>query len=291
MNEQAPQSGKLTLRDHKFDELWYKETPNNSGKFRSPPKYLVMHYTAGTSPTGARDWLLNKQAKASAHLIVGEAPEQTWQICPFDEIAWHAGKSFYQGISGLNSYSIGIEVVNAGILTQGVDRKWRTYTGQVVPEERVVVSAHQRGGPFRGWMTYSPQQLEWLEILTIAILNNYPSIKEIVGHDDIAWPRKTDPGPAFPMTRFQNLLEHRGQDESTLREESNLFEVNTAGSALMLRGGPGTNFGIEAKLPNGTKLVVLDPRADQWAFVEVAGPDSSDKGKRGFVFDSYIKRV
>ena len=34
----------------------------------------------------------------------------------------------------------------------------------------------------------------------------YPTIYEIVGHDDIAPTRKTDPGPAFPMERYVGVL-------------------------------------------------------------------------------------
>lgn len=292
----------LTLQDDKFKELWDRLSPNNSGNFRVPPKYLVMHYTAGTSATGARDWLCNPNArgKPSAHLVVGDTEDTTFQIVPFDRIAHHAGKSFYKGVSYLNDDSIGIEVVNAGPLTQGVDRKWRTWYGAVIPEERVLVAPHKRGGPVRGWMSYSPEQMEWLEIITQTILAHYPSIKEVVGHDDISWPRKTDPGPAFPMSKFQALTDPRSARPKETKPEDftkdqitaddDLFEVTAR--VLNIRGGPGTSFekiSAYGPLKDGQLLEVLEEEGDGWVFVELVGGEHP--GNRGYVYDKYIKRT
>lgn len=289
----------LTLKDHRFQEIDFNLTPNTSGKFRAPPKYIVMHYTASTSAKSSTNWLTQKAAKASAHLVVGDNEKNTFQLCPFDTVAWHAGKSYYQGINGLNHYAIGIEVVNGGILTQGVDRKWRTWSGQVIDESRVLVAPHKRGGPVRGWMSYSVEQIEWLEVITTALLSHYPSIKEIIGHDDISWPRKTDPGPAFPMGRFQSLLGRKEEPApvktqdftvSDVTDEDELFVVNTA--VLNIRGGPGTSFEkivAYGPLKSGQLLEVIDQEDDGWSFVELVG--GSYAGNRGYVYNKFIKRV
>ncbi|MBC7850632.1 MAG: N-acetylmuramoyl-L-alanine amidase, partial [Chitinophagaceae bacterium] len=91
-------------------------TPNKGGLFAGTfPSYLVMHYTAATTANSAINWFANKNAKASAHLLIARDGTVT-QFAPFNTITWHAGDSQWTGLIGLNRYSIGIELVNAGRL-------------------------------------------------------------------------------------------------------------------------------------------------------------------------------
>ena len=85
------------------------------------------------------------------------------QYVSFDESAWHAGQSSYQGVANCNDYSIGIEL-------EGAD---------TVP--------------------YTDRQYQSLITLTLVLMKYYPGIKllSIVGHCDIAPVRKSDPGVAF----------------------------------------------------------------------------------------------
>ncbi len=91
----------------------YVETPNKGGLMT--PEYLIMHYTAGSSAEGSVSWMCNPAAKAAAHLVIGRDGSLT-QLAPFNRITWHAGKSEWEGRSGLNGFSIGIELDNAGKL-------------------------------------------------------------------------------------------------------------------------------------------------------------------------------
>jgi N-acetylmuramoyl-L-alanine amidase len=55
------------------------------------------------------------------------------------------------------------------------------------------------------WQKYPDAQIEALDTLLDGLFKDFRSLTEIVGHDDIAPTRKTDPGPAFDefMTRLK----------------------------------------------------------------------------------------
>ena len=64
----------MKIKAHKLYEsdgsqVQFKKSPNQSGIIK--PRFLVMHYTAGSSATSSVNWLLNPAAKASAHLVIG----------------------------------------------------------------------------------------------------------------------------------------------------------------------------------------------------------------------------
>ena len=84
----------------------------SSGEFeKGKLDTIVIHYTAGPFQSSLNT-LKNPKVKASAHVIVDRDGSVT-QLIPFNEIAWHAGESSYGTRTGLNKYSIGIEIVNS----------------------------------------------------------------------------------------------------------------------------------------------------------------------------------
>jgi len=97
----------------------FVETPNQGGDLA--PRHLVFHYTAGKSATSSINWLTNPESKASAHLVLARDGTIT-QLAPFNIKTWHAGLSYWDGLSGLNGYSIGIEMDNAGPLKKVGDK-------------------------------------------------------------------------------------------------------------------------------------------------------------------------
>lgn len=195
----------MDIRDHRFVTFWHALSPNTSGPLAAP-RFIVLHYTAGSSLEAAIAWLMNPDApgRPSAHLVIGR-DGAIRQIVPFNVVANHAGKSFWKGLTGLNRHAIGIELDNVGPLLPQADGSFRDSYGHPVPAGAGMLAAHKNGGPVRGWQIYPPAQLEALERVLAALLARYPSLTEIVGHDDIAPGRKTDPGPAFPMARFASL--------------------------------------------------------------------------------------
>lgn len=102
-------------------------------------------------------------ARVSAHLLI-ERDGITTQFVSFAERAWHAGTSLFNGRSGCNDFSIGIEL-------EGTD-----------------------------FEAFTEEQYGTLNLVIDALLAAYP-IKALRGHSDIARDRKTDPGPFFDWHR------------------------------------------------------------------------------------------
>ena len=191
----------ILLKDGK--PVAQKPTPNRGGKM--VPQYLVMHFTGSGSTDSAINWLCDKRAVASAHLVVSPQGEVT-QLAPFNLVTWHAGKSFYAGRAGFNSFSIGIELVNPGQLAKRGDGAFvERLGGKVVPAREVIIAAHKQGGGEVPWAIYPEEQISAAIAIGQALNAAYKFI-EVVGHDEIAPRRKSDPGPAFPMGRVESLI-------------------------------------------------------------------------------------
>lgn len=113
-----------------------------------------------------------ENVQVSAHLLIDRQGRVT-QFVGFDERAWHAGQSLFDGRDNCNDFSIGIEL-------EGTDDQ-----------------------------AYTEAQYQALVDCTRAIQRQYPAITSdrIVGHSDIAPGRKTDPGNSFDWSYYKNRLE------------------------------------------------------------------------------------
>lgn len=269
----------MKIIDHKLEGCWHGPSPNAGGKLVKP-SLLVMHFTAsgGTGPEGVRKYFMSPAAKASAHVIVGRNAKVE-QVVAFDRRAWHAGRSIWRGVPNCNDHSIGIEICNWSALTRTEDGKFRSWTKAVVPPEQVAQLRHKHDGALRYWEIYDEKQLEAVAEVTRAILAAYPSIKEIVGHDDIAPGRKTDPGPAFPLSRFTSLV--------TGRDDKKVERRKVIAAMLNVRGGAGTQFDVLGQFPRDTEVTVLYDSPDPWAQVSGTLPDGREV--LGWVADQYLR--
>ena len=118
-----------------------------------------------TLDTEAHPYYVQLQGvKVSAHFLIRRTGEIV-QFVPCSKRAWHAGASLWQGRSGCNDFSIGVEL-------EGSDQ---------VP--------------------FSDQQYTALVRLTRLLRRTYP-LRAFAGHADIAPGRKTDPGPHFDWPRY-----------------------------------------------------------------------------------------
>ena len=195
----------MEIKNHKLQGAISHPSPNHSGEI--VPTVIIMHYTADTSATGAISWLSNSAARASAHLVIDRDGKVT-QLVPFNLKAWHAGSSSFRGRSGVNSFSVGIELVNGGKLSAIDDDYQVTWSKRYVPRDQV---GFHDGVP---WHDYTEEQLESALHICRALVAAYPTIIDMTGHEDIAPGRKIDPGPLFPMASFRmKLFEDRGSDE------------------------------------------------------------------------------
>ncbi|MEH6628365.1 MAG: 1,6-anhydro-N-acetylmuramyl-L-alanine amidase AmpD [Motiliproteus sp.] len=113
--------------------------------------------------------------EVSAHLLIKRSG-QVSQFVSFDDRAWHAGLSCFQGRDQCNDFSIGIEL-------EGTDET-----------------------------PYTDHQYEALSLICRSLFGLYPglSVDRIVGHCDISPGRKTDPGPCFDWDRLKDSLSDVG---------------------------------------------------------------------------------
>lgn len=272
----------MQIRRHRLhfengEPVSFNESPNRGGTLS--PRYLVMHYTAGSSFEGSLSHMTKRASKASAHLLIGRDGAIA-QLVPFNRVAWHAGASRWQGLSGLNRHSIGIELDNAGPLDRQGDH-WRAWFGREYPKDQVLVARHRNGGRRRGWQTYSEAQIEAARAVAGAICAHY-RLLDVLGHEDIAPERKIDPGPAFPLASFRAAVLGREEDEPQR------FETTTR---LNIRDKPGIDGAKlpEAPLAAGTKLDLLSMKG-KWAYVEVLDEHGA-AAATGWVHSDYIASV
>ncbi len=109
--------------------------------------------------------------RVSAHCVI-RRDGKVEQYVPFTQRAWHAGISSFQGRNKCNDYAIGIEM-------EGTDD-----------------------------IAFTAQQYDALIAVTEQIIKDFPhiSLGRIVGHNDIAPGRKTDPGPCFDWAYYRQKL-------------------------------------------------------------------------------------
>ena len=290
----------MRIKNHKLVGHWFRLS-KDIGDRLDPPRFVVMHYTAGGSGAASRDYMLKSPTQkqrllgagakvyASAHVVV-DRDGTVWQIVPFNRKARHAGRSRWKGLESLNRYSVGIEIANYGWLDPQGDGSYKRSDTPRFAAEDVTVAPMPSGTQTKGWENYPASQLEAVERVTRALLAAYPSIGEVLGHQEIAPGRKFDPGPAFPMECFRDLVDSRGigaiEDESG--EEPPRRERYETTVRLNIRGGPGTDFEtLEASpLAPGTALERLDGDGP-WMKVAVEGPG----GVVGWVHGSYLRLI
>ena len=234
----------------------YVETPNKGGALN--PEFLIMHFTAGSSAEGSVSWMCNPAAKAAAHLVIGRDGSLT-QLCPFNRVAWHAGQSQWAGRTGLNNFSIGIELDNAGHLERAGGRWISAASKRAYTDDDVLVANHKQdkpGTPPTGWHEYTEAQIDAALQVGLLLMEKY-TLKDVVGHEDIAPGRKADPGPAFPLASYRARLMGRANPEA---------EIYLTSAALNVRAGPGTEHAIlpGSPLPAGTRVGVLEQQGVWW---------------------------
>ncbi len=138
-------------------------------KFGGP--YIEQLFTNQLDPEAHPYFKEIGDQKVSAHVLIRRDGEVI-QFVPFNQRAWHAGESFYEGKEECNDFSIGVEL-------EGTDDQ-----------------------------DYEKEQYAVLATLIDSLRIVYPSVSKhrIVGHSDIAPHRKTDPGPVFNWERLKKEL-------------------------------------------------------------------------------------
>lgn len=184
-------------------KVHYVKSPNQSAR-KGDVKYLVLHHTGPGSYSGIVKWLCNKDAKASAHYVLGRAGQLS-QLVNTTREAWHAGRAFWDGKRIDNHYSIGIEICNHGHMTKEGDkyyyeqgRQSKEYKYKEGGEPTAAKITYPSGAVLEGYSApYPEKQVKKLVALSKALIEKYPAItrENVITHYDIGYPegRKNDP--------------------------------------------------------------------------------------------------
>lgn len=179
----------IHIQNGLLDNALYKASPNKNSRPDPADIRLIIIHGISLPPeqfgdTCIDDFFLNRldpsrhpyfkeihALKVSAHLLIRRDGTIT-QYVPFNERAWHAGKSSFNGEENCNDFSIGIEL-------EGTDQ-----------------------------LAYTDQQYLELSHCCRQLIQHYPllSSQNIVGHCHVAPGRKTDPGDSFDWKRLEALL-------------------------------------------------------------------------------------
>ncbi len=152
-----------------MEEIIDSPSPNFDERDQ-PVSMVVLHYTGMRDAASAIERLRDPEARVSCHYLISE-DGQVLRMVPEDKRAWHAGRSYWRGISGVNGASIGIELVNPG---------------------------HEFG-----YRPFPEAQMSALLPLLADIVDRYHIPRaNVVGHSDVAPARKQDPGELFDWARL-----------------------------------------------------------------------------------------
>ena len=243
----------MKISKHKLLDVEQK-IGSTSGPLKKDPLFIIIHFTSGSSRESSVNYFLEPETKTSAHVVVGR-DQKTTQLVDFNKIAWHAGKSKWKEHTNLNGFSIGIEIDNMGLLSEKSGEYFSWFNRKVDAKDVVCIDSQY-------WHRYTKWQINYVFELCKVLKNEYPSIRHVLGHSDIAPGRKIDPGPHFPM----NLLQDSVHDEEAIASKKDMV-VST--DLLNFRSGPGKTASIQSKpLKKGQRLKVLASYGG-WSKVEV----------------------
>ncbi len=146
-------------------------SPNFGGRRDGQkPDALILHYTGMETGESAQDWLCASESEVSSHYLVHEDGRIVQMVREADR-AWHAGRGSWQGRDDVNSWSIGIEIANAG---------------------------HPQNLP-----DFPEVQIKAVLELGLDICRRHGILaKRVLAHSDIAPGRKVDPGEKFPWEQL-----------------------------------------------------------------------------------------
>lgn len=147
--------------------LTQSPSPNfNDRAAGATPSVLVLHYTDLPDTETSRQWLCDPEKKVSSHYLV-DLDGSVIQMVDENKRAWHAGQSYWRGMTDLNTHSIGIEIQNTG---------------------------HSLG-----YVPFPDKQIAGVVALCRDILSRHDiPARNVLAHSDIAPARKQDPGHLFP---------------------------------------------------------------------------------------------
>ena len=163
-NPNPVRSGNQTIRNSIGNITINSDYTSEGQNYRQ--RFIILHYTAIGKEGSLKT--LTKEEVSAHYLVSDQKNDPVYYLVDESKRAWHAGASEWKTTKNLNDSSVGIEIVNDG-------------------------DAHGSFVPYKNF-----------QIKNVAVLVKYLADKyqipatNILGHEDIAPQRKSDPGPLFP---------------------------------------------------------------------------------------------
>ncbi|OFI32468.1 N-acetylmuramoyl-L-alanine amidase [Alteromonas lipolytica] len=209
-----------------------------SANYGDRVKSLVLHFTAIDYAKSVDALVV--EGGLSAHYLIPESNDPSdpggkpriIRLVDENKRAWHAGKSYWQGRHGLNDHSIGIEIVNVPECERD---------GGMAPS-----LAEHGSNRLCIFPDYDPAQIEVVIALVKDIIARHPDIEPtaVVGHADIAFDRKNDPGPRFPWFELYQAGVGAWYDNETLASYWKTFNEHPASIGLLQSALHAYGYGV-----------------------------------------------
>lgn len=245
----------MKIKNHYLEGADRSNKSPNKREGTMKPVGIVLHYTASGGETGGGDaaYLSRASARASAQVVVGREGD-IHQLMPLNNIAWHAGKSSWNGVSDQNAYTIGIEIDNWG---------WLNGRDINLPEEQIFTGQRDGRGHDK-WESYNATQLDAVEKVIAAICSHY-DIQYIVGHEDVSPGRKQDPGPALDEFKLHMQAKYipRMLTGAPTHKGHPTTKVN-----LRLRKTASLQAPVLTTMPKGSSVEILSEPYPGWVEVK-----------------------
>jgi murein DD-endopeptidase MepM/ murein hydrolase activator NlpD len=192
----------------------YGNMPTRGRYPKGGPEGMVVHFTAGRPGKGCIDY---GTGQGYAYLLL-DVDGTLYQAHKLTHWGYHAGPSSWPGLgSGVSQRLVGVEIVSAGkcekIMVNGEPRfkAWfhRNESEYFTADQMRYSEA--KDNVEKGWyQKYTPAQEKALIQLARWLKQNWStfSYDYVLGHDEVAPGRKSDPGGALSMTmpEFRRML-------------------------------------------------------------------------------------
>ena len=225
-------------------------------------KLLVLHNTQ-TNYQNSLQKLVNN-GNISSHYLLPQTYDKTYlddelsviKLVNEGQNAWHAGNSYWRGVTRIDAQSIGVDMVNmakCSYLSQDPNLNNEEHLQKMGAKK--LASKQMCFYP-----DYDPKQIALLIKLARKILKHNPGIlpTNVIGHSDIAPKLTNEPGPRFPWYQLYQAGIGAWYAEETVFKYGQLFDsqLPTIGLVQQALHGYGYNINETGELDQQTQAVL-----------------------------------
>lgn len=183
-------------------DRWLPETVSRERQPTAPLDMVMLHFCSDVVENPTDPFNVDRIVEiftsytVSAHYLI-DRDGTVFRFVPEDRVAYHAGRGrlagFPERTNRLNEYSIGIEMLNVGSA-----KDMELFMSREKYAEFAAINPQ--------WIGYTEAQYTALRQLLESIAQRHPGVKldrkHIIGHEEYAARRRSDPGELFDWKRI-----------------------------------------------------------------------------------------